>query len=93
MALVTGQASVSTVSTILFYVPAGPSVVTINSGTVSASTAYIAMGDKAAATTANSYILDPGRGLTFATYQKSGLGTVNAIAATSAVVSWLISKP
>lgn len=93
MPLVTGQATIGTVSTVLFTTPPGPAVVTINSGTVSTSTAYVAVGSGAAAT-ANGYILDPGHTLTYATYQKSPGGTVNAIAgATATTLSWIISSP
>ena len=92
MALVTGQATVGTASTILFYVPAGPSVVTINSGTVSTATAYIGMGANVAGT-ASGYILDPGHTLTFAAYTTSAPGTVSAITTGSnaATLSWVIS--
>ena len=67
-------------------------MVTINSGTVSTSTAYIAVG-AGTASTANGYILDPGRALTYAAYQKSPGGTVNAVAGASATLSWIISTP
>lgn len=93
MPLVSGQATIGTVSTVLFYMPPGPAVVTINSGTVSTSTAYIAVG-AGSASTVNGYILDPGRALTYATYGKSPGGTVNAIAgATATTLSWIISSP
>ena len=93
MPLVTGQATIGTVSTILFSMPPGPAVVTINSGTVSTSTAYVAVGAGAASTT-NSYILDPGHAITYAAYAKSPGGTVNAVAgATATTLSWIISTP
>ena len=93
MSLVTGQATFGTVSTVLFTMPPGPAVVTINSGTISTSTAYIAVGS-GAATTTNGFILDPGRAITYATYVKSPGGTVNAIAAaTNTTLSWIISSP
>jgi hypothetical protein len=93
MPLVTGQATIGTVSTVLFYMPPGPAVVTINSGTVSASTAYVAVGS-GAASTSNGYILDPGRAITYATYVKSPGGTVNAVAgATATTLSWIVSSP
>ena len=94
MPLVTGQAVVSTASTVLFTMPPGPAVVTVNSGTVSTSTAYIAVGT-GAATSSNGYILDPGRTVTYATYQKSPGGTVNAISggSSASTLSWIISTP
>ncbi len=93
MPLITGQATIGTVSTILFNTPPGPAVVTINSGTVSTATAYVTVG-AGAATTTNGYILDPGHTITYATYQKSPTGTVNAIGGGSpATLSWIISDP
>ncbi len=93
MPLITGQATIGTVSTVLFYTPPGPSVITINSATASTTTAYVAVGS-GAATTTNGYILDPGHTITYASYQKSPGGTVNAIGGGSpATLSWIISDP
>ena len=93
MSLVTGQVTFGTVSTVLFYTPPGPAVITINSATASTSTAYVAIGS-GAATTSNGYIIDPGRALSFAQYVKSSGGTVNAVAGgTPATLSWIISTP
>lgn len=92
MALVTGQATIGTVSTTLFSAPGGSAVITINSGTVSTATAYIGMGANAAST-ASGYILDPGRSLTFAAYPASAPGTISAVTTSSnaATLSWVIS--
>ena len=94
MALVSGQATCGTASTVLFTMPPGPAVVTINSGTVSTATAYLGFGAGAAGT-ASGYILDPGRTLTFATYPRSGDVAISAITtgASAATLSWLISRP
>ena len=92
MSLISGQATVGTVSTALFSMPPGSAVVTINSGTVSTATAYIGMG-AGGASTADGFILDPGRSLTFASYTSSAPSTVAAISAApaAATLSWVIS--
>lgn len=90
MALISGQLAIGTASTTLFPYPSGAGVVTINSATASTNTAYIGMGT-AGAGTANSYILDPGHTLTFATYSPSAKSTISAISAGSATLSWVIS--
>lgn len=92
MPLVSGQAVIGTASTVLFYTPPGASVVTINSGTVSTATAYIGFGAGGAGT-ANSYILDAGHTMTFATYAKSAGSEISAITTgtTAATLSWIIS--
>lgn len=91
MSLITGQASATTANSVLFTMPPGSAVVTINSGTSSTVTAYIGMG-ATVATTSGGYILDPGHTLTFATYTRSGGCNVNAITGSaSATLSWIIS--
>lgn len=91
MSLSSGQASASTASTVLFPMPPGSAVVTINSATASTATAYLGFGSNAANTAAG-YILDPGRSLTFASYTKSGGGNISAITASgAATLSWVIS--
>ena len=91
MPLITGQATIGTASTTLFSMPPSSAVVTINSGTASTATAYIGVGG--AAGTANSFILDPGHAVTFASYTSSPAATVNAIttAGSAATLSWIIS--
>ena len=91
MSLSSGQASATTASTVLFPMPPGSAVVTINSGTASTATAYLGFGPNAASTSSG-YILDPGRSLTFASYSKSGGCNVSAITASAtATLSWVIS--
>ena len=91
MSLDSGQAGASTASTVLFTMPPGSVVVTINSGTASSATAYLGFGPNAASTSSG-YILDPGRTLTFAAYTKSAGCNISAItASTTATLSWVIS--
>jgi hypothetical protein len=93
MPLVSGQATVGTAGTVIFIVPPGEGVVTINSGTASMATVYLGFGS-GTATTGDGYVLDPGRALTFATYASSSGAAVTATGGGSpCTLSWLITRP
>ena len=92
MGLATGQAIASTVATVLFTQPPGPSVVTVTSDTASTSTAYLGSGT--AVTSTNGIPLIPGGAISWATYPNSGGSPVSVIttASSAATVGWVISS-
>jgi hypothetical protein len=92
MGLVTGQYIASTVATVMFTQPPGPSVVTVTSDTASTATAYLGAGTVVTAT--NGIPLVPGGAISWATYQGSAGGPVAVIttASSAATTGWIISS-
>jgi hypothetical protein len=90
--LVTGQYTASTVATVIFTQPPGPSVVTITSDTASTSTAFLGAGT--AVTSTNGVPLVPGGAISWATYTSSAGAPVSVIttASSAATVGWVISS-
>jgi hypothetical protein len=89
--LITGQYTASTVATVIFTQPPGPSVVTVTSDTASTSTAYLGAGT--AVTSANGVPLVSGGAVSWATYKGSRGGPVSVIttASSAATVGWILS--
>jgi hypothetical protein len=92
MALVAGQAVLSTAATMMFQSPAGAAVVTVTSDTASTANAWIGPGT--GVTSSNSLVLIPGGSVSYVSYPTSKGAAMYGIsgAASASTLSWLISS-
>ena len=92
MGLVTGQSVISTVATVIFTAPPGPSVITVTSSTASTAEAYL--GGGTAVTSSNGIPLIPKGTISWAGYPGSSAQQVSAITtgSSAATIGWVISS-
>jgi hypothetical protein len=93
VALITGQYTAGTVSSVVFRMPPGPCVVTVTSDKSSSATAYIGAGSSVTSSTGMPLV--PSGAVSWAAYPGSAGVPVSVIttAGSAATVGWIISTP
>jgi hypothetical protein len=87
-----GQAAAGTVASTLCPIPAGPCMVSVQSDSASANTAYVGISAAGGTvTTANGYPIPAGGNLVFARYLSEGSATLTVITSGTATLGWLVS--